>query len=120
MLPPAWEEAPRARTAMTTVNYPQPVQVNGFSCNNCTDVDYANKHIDPQHPNDGPYGINKLPKPGDPKPGEPKGAGGSSGGVSSVNGPAVVFGGRLAGLATSAGSSPASTAPRGGALDIFV
>jgi hypothetical protein len=39
-------------------DYPQPVTVNGFSCKNCTDVDYAKKHIDPAHPKDGPYGIN--------------------------------------------------------------
>jgi hypothetical protein len=37
-------------------DYPQPVYVNGFSCKNCTDVDYAKKHIDPAHPKDGPYG----------------------------------------------------------------
>jgi hypothetical protein len=39
-------------------DYPQPVTVNGFSCKNCTDVDYAKKHIDPAHPKDGPYGVN--------------------------------------------------------------
>lgn len=39
-------------------DYPQPVTVNGFSCKNCTDVDYAKKHIDPAHPKGGPYGIN--------------------------------------------------------------
>ena len=31
--------------------------VNGFQCRNCTDIDYAKKHIDPAHPKDGPYGI---------------------------------------------------------------
>jgi len=31
--------------------------VNGFQCRNCTDVDYAKKHIDPAHPKDGPYGV---------------------------------------------------------------
>jgi hypothetical protein len=39
-------------------DYPQPVTVNGFACKNCTDVDYAKKHIDPAHPKDGPYGVN--------------------------------------------------------------
>lgn len=38
-------------------NYPQPVYVNGFQCNNCSDVEYAKKHIDPAHPKSGPYGI---------------------------------------------------------------
>lgn len=39
-------------------DYPHPVQVNGFTCRNCTDVDYAKKHIDPAHPKAGPYGVN--------------------------------------------------------------
>ncbi|MGA9659779.1 MAG: hypothetical protein WBQ60_11875 [Asticcacaulis sp.] len=39
-------------------DYGQPVNVNGFSCKNCTDVDYAKKHIDPAHPKSGPYGVN--------------------------------------------------------------
>lgn len=50
-------------------DYPQPVTVNGFSCKNCTDVDYAKKHIDPANPEDGPYGVNAKDhdktKPGD-------------------------------------------------------
>jgi hypothetical protein len=41
----------------TSVNYATPILVNGFQCKNCTDVDYAKKHIDPAHPKDGPYGI---------------------------------------------------------------
>lgn len=43
-------------------DYAQPVTVNGFSCKNCTDVDYAKKHIDPAHPKDGPYGVNAKDK----------------------------------------------------------
>ena len=39
-------------------DYPSPITVNGFSCRNCTDVSYADKHIDPAHPADGPFGIN--------------------------------------------------------------
>jgi hypothetical protein len=39
--------------------------VNGFQCRNCTDIDYAKKHIDPAHPQDGPYGINAKDHPGD-------------------------------------------------------
>lgn len=31
-------------------DYSTPVTVDGFSCKNCTDVDYAKKHIDPAHP----------------------------------------------------------------------
>ncbi len=39
-----------------TINgdYSSPVIVNGFSCMNCTDVDHANKFVDPAHPHDGP------------------------------------------------------------------
>ena len=48
---------------MTTVNYPSPVTVNGYACKNCTDVDYAKKHIDPSHPKDGPYGVNAKDQP---------------------------------------------------------
>lgn len=44
-------------------DYPTPVTVNGFSCKNCTEVDYAKKHIDPAHPKDGPYGVNAKDQP---------------------------------------------------------
>ncbi len=44
-------------------NYPMPVTVNGFLCRNCTDVDYAKKHIDPAHPKSGPYGIDAKDDP---------------------------------------------------------
>jgi hypothetical protein len=44
-------------------NYPIPVQVNGFTCKNCTDVDLAKKHIDPAHPRSGPYGVNAKTDP---------------------------------------------------------
>jgi hypothetical protein len=46
-------------------DYPTPVNVNGFSCKNCTDVDNAKKHIDPAHPKDGPFGINAKNRPED-------------------------------------------------------
>jgi len=50
-----------------STNYPQPVQVNGFTCRNCTDVDNAKKHIDPAHPKSGPYGIDAATDPTNPK-----------------------------------------------------
>jgi hypothetical protein len=53
--------------------------VNGYLCRNCTDVDYAKRNIDPQHPKDGPFGINRDPRAG------PK----------ADHGPAVVLGGAL-------------------------
>ncbi|MGZ5928981.1 MAG: hypothetical protein ACXWLX_07165 [Rhizomicrobium sp.] len=44
-------------------DYPTPVMVNGFRCKNCTDVEYAKKHIDPAHPKSGPYGIDAKDDP---------------------------------------------------------
>jgi hypothetical protein len=44
-------------------DYARPVQVNGFTCRNCTDVDYAKKHIDPAHPKSGPYDVNASTDP---------------------------------------------------------
>ncbi len=41
-----------------STDYPAPVNVNGFSCRNCTDVDRAKKHIDPANPSAGPFGVN--------------------------------------------------------------
>ena len=73
-----------------SVNYPSPVTVNGFSCRNCTEVDYAKKHIDPAHPRSGPYGIDAKDDPTN------KQAQASS---------AVVFAGGLSGL-----NKPVSTA----------
>ncbi|MBW8882907.1 MAG: hypothetical protein JF615_16225, partial [Asticcacaulis sp.] len=44
-------------------DYPHPVNVNGYSCKNCTDVDYAKKHIDPAHPKSVPYGVTASSDP---------------------------------------------------------
>jgi len=46
-----------------STDYSTPVIVNGFQCKNCTDVDYAKKHIDPAHPKSGPYGIDAKTDP---------------------------------------------------------
>jgi len=46
-----------------STDYKTPVYVNGFACKNCTDVDNAKKHIDPEHPKSGPYGINAKNDP---------------------------------------------------------
>jgi hypothetical protein len=91
---------------MTTVNYPSPVMVNGYSCKNCTDVDNAKRNIDPQRPQDGPFGVNRLPKPGEAQPAN--------------SSPAVILGGALSQLAKgdSAPSSPSAT--QGQKLDLSV
>jgi hypothetical protein len=44
-------------------DYPHPVTVNGYTCRNCTDVDYAKKHIDPAHPKSGPYDVDAQSDP---------------------------------------------------------
>lgn len=81
---------------MTTVNYPYPVMVNGYSCKNCTQVDEAKKHIDPAHPQDGPFGVLAKSQPPNPNDPHQKAAAGSA--QPSSQTPAVTFGGSLAGL----------------------
>lgn len=76
---------------MTTVNYPNPVTVNGYSCKNCTDVDLAKQHIDPAHPKDGPYGVDAKDHPASPF--DPK-----------AQTTAVTFGGALAGVSQAPGA----------------
>ena len=41
--------------AVGGANYSSPVHVNGFACMNCADVSLASKHIDPAHPQSGPF-----------------------------------------------------------------
>jgi hypothetical protein len=74
-------------------NYSSPVSVNGYQCWNCTDVDNAKKHIDPQHPKSGPYGIDAATDP--TRPNQSK---------------AVTFGGAL--------SEPAQTSSGGDKTDL--
>jgi hypothetical protein len=83
---------------MTSVNYPSPVTVNGYSCKNCTDVDYAKKNIDPAHPADGPFGVDAKTRPS--------------------SSPAVTFGGVLAGVTAASKASGPPTATQGLRLDI--
>jgi len=92
----------------TTVNYPTPVVVNGYSCKNCTDVDLAKKHVDPAHPKDGPYGINAKDQPGAADKKSP-----DKTPQADAQSPAVTFGGALAGLNAGSASSvqPQQQAP---------
>ena len=92
--------------SINTVNYPSPVTVNGYSCKNCTEVDLAKQHIDPAHPKDGPYGVNKT------DPGVHSGL--PSDAKAAAHKPAVTFSGALAGLANAAGLH-APTAPQASA-----
>jgi hypothetical protein len=88
---------------MTTVNYPTPVTVNGYACENCTDVDNAKRNIDPQHPTDGPFGVNRQDKPG-----------------ATNSTPAVVFGGRLSHLTETDKAPTTPSATQGHKLDLSV
>ena len=92
---------------MTTVNYPNPVTVNGYSCKNCTEVDLAKQHIDPAHPKDGPYGVDAkdhLASPSAPR----------------TQTPAVTLGGALAGVSQASGAgSQTPAAPMGQQLNIL-
>ena len=86
-----------------SANYPTPVLVNGYSCDNCAQVAEAKKGIDPADPKAGPYGVNAANQP--PSPGQA---------------PAVTFGGVLSGLspvAAGSASQPSSMAT-GSRLDI--
>jgi hypothetical protein len=88
--------------AAISANYPTPVQVNGFTCKNCTDVDYAKKHIDPAHPKSGPYGVDAKTDP------------------SLMNKPSVSFGGALSGVSASSSATPDAPDAPGAQLDITV
>jgi hypothetical protein len=86
-------------------DYSTPVTVNGYACKNCTDVANATKHIDPQHPRSGPYGVNAQDDP-----------------TVKQNAPtrsdSITFGGALAGVND---SGKTATDPRAGAqLDVTV
>lgn len=88
---------------MTTVNYPSPVTVNGYSCKNCTDVDYAKKNIDPSHPADGPYGVNAKARAASARSSEH---------------PAVTFGGVLASVSPTSGFNTVPGATQGQRVDV--
>ncbi len=87
-----------------STDYRTPVQVNGFSCRNCTDVANAKKGVDPEHPEAGPYGVNADRTRADSY-GHPS---------------AVALGGSLADLALSAnvGEHAAATRSIGCTVDI--
>lgn len=87
--------------SLSSVNYPQPVQVNGFTCRNCTDVDYAKKHIDPEHPKSGPFNLNAATDPTRKHP---------------LSTSAVAFGGSLSDLNGDAAASAGKAASAPGSL----
>jgi hypothetical protein len=66
--------------------------VNGFPCKTCTDIDYAKKHIDPAHPKDGPYGVDK------PAAAKAQSKTASLSAATPDAGPAVQFSGALSGV----------------------
>ncbi len=95
--------------AMTTVNYPSPVTVNGYACKNCTDVDNAKRNIDPAHPADGPYGVNAKDHAASPFSAQKPVLGQK---------PAVTFGGVLAGVAQTSSFNTTPGATQGRRVDV--
>ena len=96
--------------AITSINYPTPVMVNGYQCKNCTDVDRAKAHIDPQHPSAGPYGVDASADPSlAGKTAGTNGAGSQSG---------VTFGGTLSKLSGTPSAAAPAASPRGSQLDL--
>jgi hypothetical protein len=94
--------------AIGSVNYPQAVIVNGYPCKNCTDVDLAKAHIDPQHPSAGPYGVNAKADP-------------SLAGKHADKNGVVTFGGSLSDSNADRASSAAMlSSPLGSQLDLSV
>jgi hypothetical protein len=91
--------------AIGSVNYPQPVTINGYPCKNCTEVDMAKAHIDPQHPSAGPYGVDANADP-------------TLAGKHPGKNDAVTFGGALSNTDNSRSSSNASSSARGSQLDL--
>lgn len=95
-----------------SVNYPSPVMVNGYSCKNCTDVDYAKKHIDPAHPKDGPYGVDAKTS------GKADAKAGVNAAANTNQSPAVTFGGALSAIANTLAPGTPPSATQGLRLDI--
>jgi hypothetical protein len=81
-----------------SANYPSPVTVNGFQCRNCTDVENAKKHIDPQHPKSGPYNIDAKTDP--------------------TRQTSVILSGALSGLNSVTSSTSAQSASNGDLFDL--
>lgn len=94
-------------------DYPTPVNVNGFSCNNCTDVDKAKKHIDPARPKDGPFGINAKDRPEDIERTAARSLDPTHDGQA-----AVTFGGKLLAFADRALTRPPAGMASGSRVDI--
>jgi hypothetical protein len=82
-----------------SADYPTPIYVNGYLCRNCSDVAYAQKHIDPAHPKDGPFGVDAASN------------------AASGRGASVKLGGQLSGLGIST-SAPGQTYRPGSLADI--
>jgi hypothetical protein len=83
-----------------SVDYPQPVYVNGFACMNCAQVAEAKQDIDPAHPRSGPAGVN------------------AGFGPTVRQSLAVIFGGALAGASSAAAPTSQASTGLGGLLDI--
>jgi hypothetical protein len=68
-------------------NYPTPVYVNGYQCNNCAQVAEAKKDINPADPKAGPGGVDANTP-------------------ANQTSPAVIFGGSLANAKSASNQAP--------------
>ncbi len=83
-------------------NYANPVYVNGYQCNNCAQVAEAKKDINPADPKAGPAGV-------DANTAANQAANLASGQTpSSIQSPAVIFGGSRTNASVSGASAPSS------------
>jgi len=88
-----------------SANYPTPVYVNGYACNNCAQVAEAKKDINPADPKAGPGGVD------------------ATSGSAPGRGPSFTLGGALASSAAPVGVDQAaapSASGSGALLDIAV
>ncbi len=84
--------------------------VNGYQCSNCTDIDNAKKHVDPAHPQDGPYGVNAPKDSGRDRSGDITAKAVDATGNAAQ--PAVIYGGSLATLNPVGQSGTTTSAPQ--------
>ena len=89
-----------------SANYPVPVYVNGYACNNCAQVAEAKQGVNPADPQAGPYGVDAT---------SGSAQGGASPGTAGAQSPAVIFGGVLSNLSSTPGAASGQAPQASGA-----
>jgi hypothetical protein len=86
-----------------SANYAVPVYVNGYACNNCTQVAEAKQGVDPADPKAGPYGVDASSNAAQGNA-NPSAAG-------AQQSPAVIFGGVLANPSSTTSAATGQPSP---------